>query len=68
LTRGSILFEKLKADFSEADGSPGQAHECPARFMLDEVHGIDSTRFQVVTNHLDTKRDQGRAAPEYRFS
>jgi Transposase DDE domain/Domain of unknown function (DUF4372) len=34
---------------------PGQAHERPARFVLDEVHGIDSTRFQLVANHLDTK-------------
>jgi Transposase DDE domain/Domain of unknown function (DUF4372) len=25
--------------------------------MLEEVHGIDSTRFQLVTNHLDTKRN-----------
>ena len=23
--------------------------------MLEEAHGIDSTRFQLVTNHLDTK-------------
>jgi hypothetical protein len=30
-------------------------HERPARFVLDEVHGIDSTRFQLVANHLDTK-------------
>jgi hypothetical protein len=34
---------------------PGQAHGCPARFVLDEVHGIDSTWFQLVTNHLDTE-------------
>jgi IS4 transposase len=34
---------------------PGQAHARPARFVLDEVHGIDSTRFQLVANHLDTK-------------
>src|SRR3977135_3121308 len=49
-------------------GLPGQAHWCPARFVLDEVHGIDSIGFQLVANHLDTKRDQRRAAPEYRFS
>jgi hypothetical protein len=30
--------------------------------MLEEAHGIDSTRFQLVTNHLDTKKDQHRAA------
>jgi IS4 transposase len=24
--------------------------------VLDDVHGVDSTRFQLVTNHLDTKR------------
>jgi IS4 transposase len=34
---------------------PGQAQERPAQFVLDEVHGIDSTRFQLVANHLDTK-------------
>src|ERR1700737_4776768 len=49
-------------------GRPGQAHGCLARSMLEEAHGIDSTRFQLVTNHLDTKRDQHRAASEYRFS
>src|SRR5713226_4818954 len=36
-------------------GCPGQAHGCLARSMLEEAHGIDSTRFQLVTNHLDTK-------------
>jgi len=36
--------------------------------VLDDVLGIDSTRFQKVSNHLDTKKDQRRAAPEYRFS
>src|ERR1700693_3358834 len=46
----------------------GLTHERPARFVLEEAHGIDSTRFQLVTNHLDTKRDQRRAASEYRFS
>lgn len=30
-------------------------HGCPARFVLEEVHGIDSTAFQLVANHLDTK-------------
>src|SRR5258707_4461717 len=34
---------------------PGLSHECPARFVLEEVHGIDSIQFQLVTNHLDTK-------------
>jgi len=24
--------------------------------VLEEAHGIDSTRFQLVTNHLDAKR------------
>jgi hypothetical protein len=24
--------------------------------MLEEVHGIDSSQFQLVTNHLDIKR------------
>src|SRR5258707_13877529 len=36
--------------------------------MLEEAHGIDSTRFHLVANHLDTKKDQHRAASEYRFS
>jgi hypothetical protein len=49
-------------------GCPAQGHGRPARFVLDEVHGIDSTRFQKVANQLDTRKDQGRAAPEYRFS
>src|SRR6266849_9961859 len=39
----------------EKRGWPGQAHERPARFVLEEAHGIDSTRFQLVSNHLDTK-------------
>jgi Transposase DDE domain/Domain of unknown function (DUF4372) len=34
---------------------PGQAHQRPARSVLEGVHGIDSTRFQLVANHLDTK-------------
>src|SRR6202158_3196110 len=36
-------------------GWPGRAHWRPARFVLEEAHGIDSTSFQLVTNHLDTK-------------
>jgi hypothetical protein len=35
---------------------PGQAHERPARFLLEKVHGIDSSWVQLVANHLDTKR------------
>jgi hypothetical protein len=31
-------------------------HERPARFLLAQVHGIDSASVQLVTNHLDTKR------------
>jgi IS4 transposase len=31
-------------------------HDCPARILLEKVHGIDSASVQVVTNHLDTKR------------
>src|SRR6266699_3855011 len=46
---------------------PGLSHGCPARFVLEVAHGIDSTRFQLVANHLDSKKDQRRAAPEYRF-
>src|SRR5260370_15251740 len=47
---------------------PGLSHGCLARSMLEEAHGIDSTRFHLVANHLDTKKDQHRAASEYRFS
>jgi hypothetical protein len=35
---------------------PGSSHGCPARFLLEGVHGVDSTSFQLVANHLDTKR------------
>jgi hypothetical protein len=31
-------------------------HGCPARFLLDEVHGIDSAWLQLVANHLNSKR------------
>src|ERR1700682_2011616 len=34
---------------------PGLSHGCPARVVLEGVHGIDSTRFQVVANQLDAK-------------
>src|SRR5712664_262558 len=47
---------------------PGLTHRWPARFVLEGVHGIDSIRFQLVTNHLDSKGDQSRAASEYRLS
>jgi hypothetical protein len=43
-------------------GSSGQAHGCPVHFVLEEVHGIDSSRFQKVSKRLDTKEDQRRAA------
>jgi hypothetical protein len=43
-------------------GWPGQAHGCPVHFVLEEVHGIDSSRFQKVSKRLDTKEDQRRAA------
>jgi hypothetical protein len=36
-------------------GCPAQGHKRPAQFVLEEVHGIDSARFQVVSNHLDAK-------------
>src|SRR5258708_1745535 len=39
----------------QTDGCPDEVHGCLARSMLEEAHGIDSTRFQLVTNHLDTK-------------
>jgi hypothetical protein len=34
---------------------PGLTHACPAQFMLERAHGIDSTRFQLFPRHLDTK-------------
>ena len=37
---------------------PGLTHERPARFVLEGVHGIDSIRFQLVANHLDSKGGQ----------
>src|SRR5258708_27812335 len=37
---------------------PGLSHGRPARKVLEEVHGIDSARVQVVTNHLDPRKDQ----------
>ena len=41
---------------------PGLTHGCPVHFVLEEVHGIDSSRFQKVSKRLDTKEDQRRAA------
>jgi hypothetical protein len=41
---------------------PGLSHGCPVRFVLEEAHGIDSSRFQKVSKRLDTKEDQRRAA------
>jgi hypothetical protein len=32
------------------------SHDRPARFLLDEVHGIDSAWVQLVANHLNSKR------------
>jgi IS4 transposase len=32
------------------------SHERPAQIVLEEVHGVDSSEFQLVTNHLDRKR------------
>ena len=34
---------------------PALCHGRPARFVLEGVHGIDSTRFQKVANQLDSK-------------
>lgn len=34
---------------------PGLSHDRPARFLLERVHGIDSTLVQLVANHLDSK-------------
>jgi hypothetical protein len=32
------------------------SHERPARFLLAEVHGIDSARVQWIANHLNSER------------
>jgi hypothetical protein len=46
----------------ERRGWPERVHGCPVRFVLEVAHGIDSSRFQKVSNRLDTKKDQHRAA------
>jgi len=51
----------LAAEPVQSRGRPEQVHGCPARFVLDDVHGIDSTRLQLVSNHLDTNGGQRRA-------
>ena len=56
------------AQIPQLSGWPGQAHGCPARFVLEGVRGIDSTQFQEFANQLDRRKDQRRVAPEYRFS
>ena len=35
---------------------PGSSHGRPARFLLDEVHDIDSAWVQWIANHLNSKR------------
>jgi hypothetical protein len=52
LTRQSISLHETFL----VDGCPDQVHDRPARFLLDEVHGIDSAWFQLVANHLNSKR------------
>jgi len=47
---------------------PDLIHERPARSSLEDGHGIDSTWFQLVTNHLSRAKGQYRAISEYRFS
>src|ERR1700676_5804768 len=37
-------------------GWPGQAHGCPARFLLCKAHGIDSNGVQSFATQLDMKR------------
>jgi hypothetical protein len=52
LVPGIHVFAELE---QERRGWPGQAHGCLARSMLEEAHGIDSTHFHLVANHLDAK-------------
>jgi hypothetical protein len=37
-------------------GCPAQGHDRPARFLLDQVHDIDSAWVQWIANHLNSKR------------
>jgi hypothetical protein len=46
----------------ESRGWRGKPKGCPVHFVLEEAHGIDSSRFQKVSKRLDTKEDQRRAA------
>src|SRR5215470_20056776 len=55
------------AQIESPSSLPGLTHGCPARIVLDGVHDVDSTRFQEFANQLDTRKDQRRAASEYRF-
>src|SRR5712664_3447823 len=65
--RGEVVKSCLESRCRHSS-CPGLTHRWPARFVLEGVHGIDSIRFQLVTNHLDSKGDQSRAASEYRLS
>jgi hypothetical protein len=47
-------------------GWPGQAHGCPARFVLEEVHDIDSARFQLVCE--SSGREKGSTPCSTRIS
>src|SRR6185437_10583770 len=40
----------------ERRGCPGQAHGCPACFLLGKVHGIDSNGVLSFATQLDMKR------------
>src|SRR6185437_16762901 len=41
---------------AETRHARASSHRCPARFLLEKVHDIDSAWVQVVTNHLNSKR------------
>jgi hypothetical protein len=60
--------EAISEDDITGLSCPIELHGCPARFVLEGVHGIDSTRVPEVCESLDTRKDQSRAAPEYRLS
>src|SRR6202161_2291789 len=47
---------------------PGSSHDCPARFLLCKVHGIDSNGVQSFATQLDRKRISAVPHPHTVFS
>src|SRR5205085_2266837 len=53
LVSGIHVFQPCGA---QERGWPEQVHGCPARILLEKVHGIDSASVQWIANHLNMKR------------